>query len=200
MPVIGEESGITRVIAPPSKDNRTKKFKEQTVMDSGIREDFLDLKKEHGRVIPILLLQDKFKGRESDFQRFLINQLQGDFNDIGVDGIIGPRTFEDASRVNWIDNSQIPDFNVKEKFTGEIPVPEITEITRDDEKGQPQTPMDIPKLGFNPFKGKGSKRSGDVVPWLVGRKATKAYTKNTNPGFIKRILIGGSSRRTERGY
>lgn len=124
-----EEGKRVRVIKPADKEHKTKNVGRQTVIDEDILEIFLALKKEHGRDISANILQDSFKANPFDFQRFLANQLNGDFNDDGIDGKIGPKTSADVSRINYIyDMSDIKPELVDANLDG------ATEVTRDTDK------------------------------------------------------------------
>lgn len=128
-----EEGKRIRVIKPADKKDKTKNIGRQTVIDQDIIDIFIALKKEHGRHISESILQDSFKKNPFDFQRFLANQLNGDINDGGIDGIIGPRTSKDVSRINYIyDMSDIRP-ELTESVAGALPL-NVSTITRDTDK------------------------------------------------------------------
>lgn len=117
-----------RVIKPADEDHKTKNIGRQAVIDSDLLHIFITLKKEHGRDISPAILQDSFKKNPFDFQRFLANQLNGDFNTDGIDGIIGPKTAKDVSRINYIDDISNLEPDLKGIVTS------TSTITRDTDK------------------------------------------------------------------
>ena len=121
-----EEGKRVRVIKPADKEHKTKKIGRQTVIDEDLIDIFISLKKEHGRNISDSILRDSFKKNPFDFQRFLANQLNGDMNTGGIDGVIGPKTAIDASRINYAYNLN----DVQPELAGNLP----TAIVRDTDK------------------------------------------------------------------
>ena len=136
-----------RIIRPPGDDFKTSSYDRQPVIDKDIKKDFIALKKEHGEYIRPEILQDHFKGREKDFQRFLINELNGVFNDQGVDGKIGPSTAEDASRINYINDMSIIEPELGRYIRDRINLDGARSISRDTDKNRSfKTP---PPLALN---------------------------------------------------
>jgi hypothetical protein len=131
-----EEGKRVRVIKPADKEHKTKNVGRQTVID---KEDmmamFLALKKEHGRDISVNTLQHTFGKNPYNFQRFLAEQLNYDFNDDGIDGIIGPKTAIDVSRINYIHDMN----DIKPELSDSVPglnfnANAMTDVTRDTDK------------------------------------------------------------------